>query len=195
MEPLKKRPLIMTTTINVDEEEANRLEFQRSIMRGTLALDEDDAAHLQHLQRQKEAEMTAQSQYTETQLACFRTAQAERFELATTTTTSTVLDDKEYNVYDSKSLLHNTSKVRKTPFTPAITIKKRRRQQEQESETKCSNKVEFTGPEQDEGGTKVGVTLDVNDAMKLTDVSTTDSNNRAGTLSSLLSGYSSDEND
>jgi FAM192A/Fyv6, N-terminal domain len=63
---------------NQEEEEAAREEFQRSIMRGTLALDDDDAAHLQQLQAQKQAARSAQEQQTAEQLASFRTAQAER---------------------------------------------------------------------------------------------------------------------
>jgi FAM192A/Fyv6, N-terminal domain len=63
---------------NQEEEEAAREEFQRSIMRGTLALDDDDAAHLQQIQAQKRAARSVQEQQTAEQLASFRAAQAER---------------------------------------------------------------------------------------------------------------------
>jgi FAM192A/Fyv6, N-terminal domain len=62
-----------------NQEKAAREEFQRSIMRGTLALDDDDAAHLQQIQAQKQAARSVQDQQTGEQLASFRAARAERF--------------------------------------------------------------------------------------------------------------------
>lgn len=61
---------------NKEQEEAEREEFQRSITRGTLALDEDDAAHLDYLEslaKKRRSEMQ-----TETKLALedFRAAQS-----------------------------------------------------------------------------------------------------------------------
>lgn len=63
---------------NKEQEEAEREEFQRSIMRGTLTLNEEDAAHLDFLAKQKEKERTAMEQTTELALEEFRTAQSER---------------------------------------------------------------------------------------------------------------------
>lgn len=63
---------------NQDDAEAEREEFQRSLMRGTLALDEDDAAHLDHLNQRRLEELKRKEEQTAIELASFRAAQADR---------------------------------------------------------------------------------------------------------------------
>jgi len=70
---------------NKEQEEDEREEFQRSIMRGTLTLDEDDAAHLDFLSKQKEKERSAMRNATELAVADFRLAQSERMAKPNTT--------------------------------------------------------------------------------------------------------------
>jgi len=63
---------------NQEEAEAEREEQQRALMRGTLALDEDDAAHLEQLHRQRQDVLARQQRQTHADLAAFRAAQADR---------------------------------------------------------------------------------------------------------------------
>ena len=175
---------------NKDEEESARLEFQRSIMRGTLALDEDDAAHLQELQRQKEAENAAQTRFTESQLASFRAAQAERLERSTT-----IDENQNFSSIDSITTIPTVAETTKLSFFPNIKIKKRKRQDHQnerggvtEAPKKINESVTVTNPE-------IEV---VHDSKKSVDTSeniscTNKSINAEDMLSSLLVGYSSDE--
>lgn len=177
---------------NKDEEESARLEFQRSIMRGTLALDEDDAAHLQELQRQKEAESAARGRDTETQLASFRAAQAERFDRSTT-----IVDQQDSSILDSTAtsakIVDATSKL---PFVPTIKIKKRRRQEHDNNDASVTKTVVMKSCST---GTKVDVLPAPDDDKKSEDhsskVTYTSDMNVDGTLSSLLAGYSSVDED
>ena len=173
---------------NKDEEEAARLEFQRSIMRGTLALDEDDAAHLQELQRQKEAESAAQVRYTETQLASFRAAQAERFEH-----TATIVEKQDFlGVIDSSGILPNSVDLKKFPLAPTIKIKKRRRRDDENNGTAATEPSKTI----EDDAIPLQLKRDVNEknSFQTSDVVDKCSNNvEDGKLSSLLAGYSSDE--
>ena len=70
------QPLFEQLRANREQEEMEREEFQKSIMRGTLALDEEDCAHLDALQKQRqEREMEIRRQ-TQSELEAFRAAQA-----------------------------------------------------------------------------------------------------------------------
>lgn len=175
---------------NKDEEEAARLEFQRSIMRGTLALDEDDAAHLQELQRQKEAESKAQMRYTETQLASFRAAQAERFEH---TATGRIVENQDLNGIDSSITLQKSADIKTFPLVPNIKIKKRRRRDDE------NNGSTETEPSRIRSNETNAIPVEsVDNANEKYSAQTSEivckkSSNADATLSSLLSGYSSDE--
>lgn len=177
---------------NKDEEEAARLEFQRSIMRGTLALDEDDAAHLQELQRQKEAESAAQVRDTETQLASFRAAQAERFDRPTT-----IVDQQALSMLDSNATLSKIVDATKLTLVPTIKIKKRRRQEHDNNDASITETLAIKSSAT---STKVDVLLPVQyDDKALVEPSSnvvnTNDKIADGTLSSLLAGYSSEEED
>lgn len=167
---------------NQDEAEAERDEFQRSIMRGTLALDEDDAAHLDHLYRQKQAELTAKQQQTEAQIATFRAAQADRFERQ-----NEVKFDGETGVPASNSMVDQAlaPKESKPSFAPTI-IKKRRRRLTQPGDNEIGKATEAV--EADATITlkrkTVGPCHTIELAMDVHDAPT-------GGLSSLLAGYSS----
>jgi FAM192A/Fyv6, N-terminal domain len=169
---------------NRDEEEMARLEFQRSIMRGTLALDEDDAAHLQELQKQKEAEHDAQLRYTEMQLASFRASQAERYERSTT------LDEhQQLSTLDTSIITSNSIVTAKLPNVPIINIKKRRRQEHQNESATVAEISELERTDAEER-----VTHDGKNSIHTSTI-VDNNNNRDGTISSLLVGYSSDEDD
>mmetsp|Transcript_9372 Transcript_9372/g.13328 ORF Transcript_9372/g.13328 Transcript_9372/m.13328 type:complete len:231 (-) Transcript_9372:146-838(-) len=72
------RPLFEQLRSNKEDEETKREEFQRAIMRGTLALDEEDCAHLDTLQKQRRERDDAVKASVESELALFRAAKEER---------------------------------------------------------------------------------------------------------------------
>jgi FAM192A/Fyv6, N-terminal domain len=161
---------------NQDAAEAARLEFQRSMMRGTLALDEDDVAHLQQLQQQKEAEHMTQLQQTESQLASFRAAQAERRDRSLGPSVSRMLD--------APVLEESTEK----PISvPAIRIRKRKRQ---EPDALVQHRDKTGDPVSEENAPNQGPS---NVAEENEEGGGSSSVNPSNALSSLLSGYSSDE--
>lgn len=57
-------------------------EQERDRMRGTLALDEEDVAHLDSLRQQRDAELARRRQDTQEQLAAFRAAKMDHMEAA-----------------------------------------------------------------------------------------------------------------
>jgi FAM192A/Fyv6, N-terminal domain len=162
---------------NQDQDEAEREELQRSMTRGTLALDEDDAAHLNHLEsvgRKKRSEMQ-----TETKLALedFRMAQSERPRKVTKTT----LDGggvKKDEVPSLESSFENKKKI-----LPALIVKKRRRRDADEA----TNKSPSTN--KDETKDSASVLPAVLDPCKPPSIS------QGTSISSLLGGYSSSSED
>jgi FAM192A/Fyv6, N-terminal domain len=168
---------------NKEEEEAERDEFQRNLMRGTLALDEDDAAHLQQLHKQKQAELATKQQQTEMQLASFRAAQADRFER------QNEVDQEEVvvpTVFDSTNdIAPQVPKPLKPAFVaPTITIKKRRRRATEDNKKPTKKEDDHHKQTSD---TKPNQTTESSAILKECGASTGGS----GGLSSLLAGYSS----
>lgn len=72
------QPLFEQLRANKEKEEAEREDFQRSVMRGTLALDEEDCAHLDAIQRQRQEREQMIQKQTDDELAAFRTARELR---------------------------------------------------------------------------------------------------------------------
>ncbi|CAB9508796.1 expressed unknown protein [Seminavis robusta] len=70
------QPLFEQLRANKEQEEMERDEFQKSIMRGTLALDEEDCAHLDALQKQRQEREQMIQNETQSELESFRAAQA-----------------------------------------------------------------------------------------------------------------------
>lgn len=186
---------------NKEEEEASRDEFQRSIMRGTLALDDDDAAHLEQLHQQRNAERTATQQHTESQLASFRAAQADRFFEQRQTSSSSMQqleDSSSSDVVHSVAGITTVEKSKaaapsKSAFAPTIYRIKKRRLPEQ--------------PNQEDGETIAQVTehpskkrLETSDTKLDQTTIAIDGGDASvvepqGGLSSLLAGYSSSSDD
>lgn len=63
---------------NQDTEEEKKAEMQQKIMRGTMALDEEDVAHLDALQKSKNESELKKRTELEQELAMFRAAKEER---------------------------------------------------------------------------------------------------------------------
>jgi hypothetical protein len=72
------KPLFEQLQKNQEEEDAEREEQQRQLMRGTCALDDDDVAHLETLQKQKNDREREIAARTQDELALFHAARAER---------------------------------------------------------------------------------------------------------------------
>ena len=77
-----RRPLFEQLRSNREQYDAEHEEQQRSLMRGTLALDDEDAAHLLALQRQAARDEALRDQETSQEVAAFRAARAERSAVA-----------------------------------------------------------------------------------------------------------------
>lgn len=76
------RPLFEQLRQNQEQRDAEEEEYQRSMMRGTLALDEEDEAHLISLRRQRERAEMELRQRTDQEMAAFRAARLDRFSTA-----------------------------------------------------------------------------------------------------------------
>jgi len=107
------KPLFEQLRENQEEEQAKQEEAQREIMRGTLALGEDDVAHLSALAEQKKEREDRIQQQTKQDLALFRAARVERQQI--------VLSDNE----EDQSIKKKEPKT--APVAPKVVIKKRKR--------------------------------------------------------------------
>ncbi|GKY94618.1 hypothetical protein MPSEU_000427300 [Mayamaea pseudoterrestris] len=75
----RQQPLFDQLRSNKEEDE-DREESQRAMMRGTLALDEDDAAYLMELQREKDRQEALKQKATDLELAAFHAAKMKQEE-------------------------------------------------------------------------------------------------------------------
>jgi hypothetical protein len=92
------------------------------MMRGTLALDEEDAAHLNSLRRQAQEEKDEVQRRTEEELAAFRTARADR-----TSEASSHLQNKTESLIAPPVEQQAAAKPVSKIVVPQIRIKKKRR--------------------------------------------------------------------
>jgi len=167
---------------NKEDAEAEREEFQRSIMRGTLALDEDDAAHLDQLNKRRMEDLARKQQQTATELATFRAAQADRQHQQQQRTDETPNSSFDVTSFAGTERAASGSEKK---FAPTF-IKKKRKRMEATDEPKP--KGQEKGPENDD--TKSTVALPAKEETKT----------EGGGISNLLAGYSSssseeDDND
>lgn len=121
------KPLFDQLRSNQEEEDAKREEFQRGIMRGTLALDEDDCAHLDTVQKQRQEREAMVKADTEQEVALFRAARADRNE------SQLVIEQDAKQVSDGAGVKEPRNEIPKSttpvPLVPKILVKRRRRQQ------------------------------------------------------------------
>lgn len=123
------KPLFEQLRANQEQEEQEREDFQKSIMRGTLALDEEDCAHLDAVQQQKHQRDQAIHRETQSELEAFRAAQAvNRIEQGTIEDD----DDNEDEDKNKKAVAKPTTtkpatKITHKPFVPKIVVKKKRK--------------------------------------------------------------------
>jgi hypothetical protein len=177
-----QKPLFEQLRHNKDTNDEEKEEYQRTLMRGTLALDEEDCAHFSALERQKSEKESRVHQETQDGLAAFRAAQADRLEQ------QVVVEAKIEEQEDSNESVAVGAVVK--PAAPVVTapkliFKKRRRKQEEETAPGSAQekKGKVTGVSENETNTK----LPVEETKK-------ESSNGVG-LGSLLTGYGSSSDD
>ncbi|KAL7580071.1 hypothetical protein ACA910_005056 [Epithemia clementina (nom. ined.)] len=109
------KPLFEQLRANLEQEEAEREEQQRAIMRGSVELNEEDCAHLDALDRQKQEKEAEKQRATLEALAAFRTAQADKLE--TMNSNKDENPDQEFGESDQ-------------PVEPLVVIRRKRRRDE-----------------------------------------------------------------
>ena len=163
---------------NQEDADAEREEFQQSIMRGTLALDDEDAAHLEQLNRKRQEELARKQQQTSAELASFRAAQAERQHQPERP------DNHTTRSFD----LNFETKVSASPlekkFVPNFIKKKRKRVED--GEANQTNEPAASNCKQDEH--RIAKISETNEPGK-------DTEQNEGGITSLLAGYSSSDDE
>lgn len=197
--PADYKPLFEQLRHNKEQEEEEREEFQRNLMRGTLALNEEDAAHLDSLHKQRNEQQRQVRQQTQQELAAFRAARADRM---MNEAQQEVEDDGEKadtSVVDTVRKAQPAPQQKKAAAKPVFVpiIKKRRRGEPAPSSSAA-----------DSGGKKSNNDSETHDSNKLdssTDANAADAEpaskggeqDTASALGGLLTGYgsSSDEDE
>jgi hypothetical protein len=148
------KPLFEQLRANQEEEEAKQEDMQRQMMRGTLALDEEDVAHLDGLERQRQERARAIQMQTQDEVTAFRAARLEQQQLLLEGD-----DDEEYEGDDrNEGVVSKTSVVAApapAPLKPKFIVKKRRKRTDlgrpsQDTESQKKQKKEDMKGEDDE---------------------------------------------
>ena len=120
------KPLFEQLRQNQDDEQAKQEELQREMMRGTRALDEEDVAHLDALEKQRLERERSIQQRMQDELLLFRAAKAERQQVE-------LDDDNEENGEESASSLRMSSsaappvaQTKSSVVVPKFVVKKRK---------------------------------------------------------------------
>jgi hypothetical protein len=177
-----QKPLFEQLRHNKDTNDEEREEYQRTLMRGTLALDEEDCAHFSALERQKSEKESRVHQETQDGLAAFRAAQADRLE-------QQVVLEAEIEEQEESNESADVGLAVKTPapavMAPKLIFKKRRRKQEEETVSNSAQEKRAKGTGASDNETK---------AKSPVEEGTKESSNGVG-LGSLLTGYGSSSDD
>lgn len=223
IETLNKRnankPLFEQLRNNKDGEDAKNEEMERDIMRATCALDSEDVAHLDSINKQRTERERKIHERTQLEVDTFRAAKA--FRQQTTTLAVGDLDEDDVNNNHTNSNTNNeqqnpksseqkderypsslsyTNTMTMQSLMPVIKVKKRRRRQVTNENSSSPKKIKEASIENDFtiGGkisTENSALSDKNkrmgkDSVQATPSAKNDSTNCGG-LSSLLSGYGS----
>jgi hypothetical protein len=177
-----QKPLFEQLRHNKDTNDEEREEYQRTLMRGTLALDEEDCAHFSALERQKSEKESRVHQETQDGLAAFRAAQADRLEQQVMVE---VTIDEQNDIDESAAVGVAVKPAAPVAMAPKLIFKKRRRIQEEETASNSAREktVKVTGASDNETKAKSPV-----------EEGTKESSNGVG-LGSLLTGYGSSSDD
>lgn len=135
------KPLFEQLRSNQEEDEEKKAEMQRQIMRSTCALDDEDVAHLDSLERQRSDRERKIQEQTKNQLDSFRAAKALRQQAAL----SVDLEEDDNNDSNKNSALGNSlgskEKAAPAPSLPMIKVKKRKRRTQDSTETTSKPKI------------------------------------------------------
>jgi hypothetical protein len=175
------KPLFEQLRNNREEEDAAREEMQRTMMRGTRALDEEDCAHLDAIQREKEKREHAVKSQEQEELALFRAAKADRAQA------DIVVDDDEDDNKEDKPKeddmeknIPASSQPKKGPLVPIIKKKRRRKAQPADGDEPLK-KAKTTQPAEKESASPT--------------VQKEEETKDSGGLGDLLGGYGSSDDD
>ena len=142
------KPLFEQLRENQEEEQAKQEEIQREMMRGTRALDEEDVAHLDALEKQREERERAIQMRTQDELAMFRAARIERQQISLQADD----DDEEKETEQEASVFFKpnlsdqaqSSNIPSEPSAPKIVVKKRKRRVDSKKEPDTKKKSSET---------------------------------------------------
>jgi len=181
-----QQPLFQQLQANKNKEEEEREEFQRNIMRGTMTLDDEDCAHLEAIQRQKDEQQQSIRKDMEDELALFRAAKADRSQ------SQLIVEDED----ESEEKKHHSTVAPKrqavAPLLPNVIIKhKRRRQHEEQFEASAGKQI---SPNKASGSEAPSPEDEIK--SKGTDIiNTVGGSEQAPSGLSLLGGYGSSDSD
>lgn len=122
------KPLFEQLRKNQEEEEAKREEMELQQLRGTCALDEDDVAHLEALDKHRQEKEREANMRTQDEVALFRAARAERQQTRLEDENDEQEDDTAKPLLSAlvaRSVPEKKSSVA-TRIVPKIVVKKRK---------------------------------------------------------------------
>ena len=187
------KPLFEQLRSNQEEDEEKKAEMQRQIMRSTCALDDEDVAHLDSLERQRSDRERKIQEQTKNELDSFRAAKALRQQAVL----SVDLEEDDNNGSNKNSTLGKSlgskEKAAPAPSLPMIKVKKRKRRTQDSTETTSKPKIAEQQKSLDqESKTKI----DGAPAATPTEEGVTPTQpSSVGGLGGLLSGYGSSSSD
>eukprot|EP00980_Cylindrotheca_fusiformis_P022313 scaffold9191_cov114-Cylindrotheca_fusiformis.AAC.8 len=117
------KPLFEQLRQNQEEEEAKQEEMELQRLRGTCALDDDDVAHLEALEKQRLEREREANMRTQDEVALFRAARAERQQIHLED------DDNEQDVGKHSTIVPNKLPEKQTAgkkIVPKFVVKKRK---------------------------------------------------------------------
>ena len=182
------KPLFEQLRQNQEEEDAKREEMQMQMMRGTCALNEDDVAHLDALEKQRLEREREIQRRTQDEIALFRAARAEKQEI----TLDDDDDDDDENdgsiaplERKSEPVKEEVSKAAAPPVKkgPMIVVKKRKR--------KGAGAEPVKRPKSPEPDLKEPP----QETKEKPNKEKTEKSNQGGGLGGLLGGYGSSDED
>ncbi len=157
------KPLFEQLRANKEQEEAERAEQQIAMMRGTLALDVEDCAHLEALRKQKLQEEIERQREACEEIAAFKAAQADR-------ASNSLPDDLEpTKQFPPKRTIVAAKKREAQPskLIPKIIIKKRKQDTPENEQTQKNSAKQIEDASKDEnsgiGGLLTGYSSDEED--------------------------------
>lgn len=199
------KPLFEQLRSNQEEDQEKKEEAQRQIMRSTCALDDEDVAHLDALQKQQSERERKIQERTKNELDSFRAARALRQQAALGSDNEEDDNNDSNNVsrgIGGQTLVPKEKVVPPTASLPVIKVKKRKRRVNDSTETTSkpklseqeSNVEKKEKSEKDSKDTGQSASDSTATGAPSTKKPVTNEDGGGG-LGSLLSGYGSSSSD